>query len=149
MPGEGQTQGTIDWRVTPAVGPALLFDVKNRVADLVPYLGDLTAAAGAGSPVPAPSHDAQVLFRGLRHKFAVRDSADCTQGAWIFTRVKQEVCSLYAAFDALDASRVHFAAVSNRKRECILLVRPGVNREHILKTLRAVEIPDRVTFRRE
>ena len=149
VPAEGQTHGTIDWRVSPAVGPALLFDIKNRVADLVPHLRALAAAAGASAAAPAPGHDPHVLFRRVVAKFAAHDPSDCIHGVWIFTRLKQDECSLRAAFAALDGSRVHFAVVSNRKSECILLTRAHVDRQHVLKTLHIVEFPSRVTFRRE
>ncbi|MEW5977738.1 MAG: hypothetical protein AB1898_18245 [Acidobacteriota bacterium] len=137
--------GTVDWCLEPTEGGRVLFDVKNRTADLVSYL-DVLVTMPRGAEAPPPAHASSVLFRSVSNKFEAHDPGTCSHGVWVFTRVKQEEAELTRAFAALDPCVVHFAVVSNWKRECRLLLNPGVNRERLVRILRLSENKARITF---
>lgn len=136
--------GSIDWRVSPTQGAPLLFDVKNRVFDLIQQLEAMTVSQGQVGPKPA--HDPLLLFRSVATKFQRHDASTCLHGVWVFTRVKQPVEELSNAFFQLDPDLVHFAVISNRSRECYVMTRPGVDRERVVAILQLRENPDRITF---
>jgi len=148
VPAETGNCRTVDWRIHRHPQPPVLLDVKNRTGDAVAFLASLVTAGASASTVQ-PTHDHAVLFQGVLPKFAECSPTDCLQGVWVITKVKQEETELNTVFDALDATRVHFAVISNMNRECIALSRASVDRALLAETLNLTERPERIVFRRD
>lgn len=138
---------TIDWRLRRGSDSPVLFDVKNRLGDAAAFLSNLVTA-GANSAAVQPTHDHALLFQGVLSKFAPHSPADCLQGVWVITKVRQEETELNAAFENLDATRLHFAVVSNMSRECVALSRGDVDRNLLVRTLNLTERPGMIVCRR-
>ena len=123
VPGYGTGNQTIDWRITPRSRCTVLLDVKNRTRDLMEGLARI--GLGERSPSgtgPAPMHDSSILFRSVEAKFGRQTPADCLQGAWICTYLRQEERELHDAFRKLDSNKVHFAILGDWRSDGYILV---------------------------
>lgn len=123
VPGYATGNQTVDWRIAPESGRAVLLDVKNRTRDLMEGLARI--GLGERSPSgtgPAPAHDPSILFRSIESKFGRQAPSDCLQGAWICTYLRQEERELHDAFLTLDPDRVHFAILGDWRSDGYILV---------------------------
>jgi hypothetical protein len=93
----------IDWEIGPIDGRYIRIDVKNRIKDLYDMLDNST--------IQEPQHDHNLLFKSVESKFLESDPDKFLQGVWVVTQIKQKLEKLYQAFDALPASKVHFAII--------------------------------------
>lgn len=140
--GMGAGNATIDWSFGPVDGRRLLIDVKRRTAD---YLGQAAATPADATVAPEPSHDPALLFRSLEGKFREANPDTTLQGAWIVTDLQQPENTLQAAFNALDAQRVHFAVLGDWQNDAYVLARRPEDRDFVLRFLRLRDSP-RFTF---
>lgn len=145
--GYGQEGKAIDWLIRSGTLNSLL-EVKNRNRDLLENLARLQAGErGPDGTAPDPTHDPALLFRSVESKFVPRSSSEIMQVGWITTRLKQEEEELLAAFEKLDASRVHAVILGDFSDDVYLLSHePGI-RERILGLLQVRE-SRRFVFRR-
>ncbi len=144
--GYGIGNRTIDWLIRASTGPLILLDVKNRSRDLIESFQRI--AGGERAPdgtVPAPAHDAALLFRSLESKFPVRNPAEVLQGAWIRTGLKQEESELRTSFARLDHSRVHFAILGDWADDAHILQAEGVGAGHLIGVF-GLQLSERFIF---
>jgi hypothetical protein len=120
----------------------VLLDVKRRLADFIAAVGELSADEAA-----APRHDVGLLFRSVENKYLQSDPDELLQGAWIVTDIKQSESELQAAFNALDARRVHFAILGDTEQDVWLLTRRPEDRPFLIQ-LFAVSESKRFVFDR-
>lgn len=130
--GMGEGNATIDWSVGPVDGRRILIDVKRRTKDYLEQAADTPAAATVS---PEPKHDPALLFRSLEGKFRDADPDAALQGAWIVTDIQQPEDSLQAAFNALDARKVHFAILGDWQNDVYVLARRPEDREFVMRLL--------------
>lgn len=143
VPAVGGT--TIDWAIRPDGEPITLLDVKNRILDIIGQLGSMPPDA---EEVPAPAHDHGRMIRGVQHKFEPVDPTERQQGVWVTTILAQREDLISAAFDLLDADRVHFLVLNNTHREGLIISRSGVDKGRLYRLFGIAERPDLV-FRAE
>lgn len=145
--GYGEGSKTVDWLIRSGALAGLL-EVKNRNRDLLESLARLPAGdRGPNDTAPDPTHDPALLFRSLESKFVSRSSSEIMQVGWITTRLKQEEEELLAAFEKLDASRVHAVILGDFADDVYILAHePGI-RVRILELLQVRE-SRRFVFRR-
>jgi hypothetical protein len=117
--------------------------VKRRIFDLLKQMDQPFDGA-----VPAPDHDASMLFRSVEVKLLAVDRRSTLQGAWIHTEIKQEEGALQAAFAALDPSKFHFVILGDFERNVHVLSHFPEDADEILETLALVR-SNRYTFRAE
>lgn len=123
----------VDWRFSAPDVPPILLDVKRRVVDIVKLMG--RTIAGERRPnghAPQPNHNVELLFKSIECKYAAAEPEAQLQGAWIFTALQQETVSLERAFDALDATKVHFAVLGGWKKGVKILARREADRALLL-----------------
>jgi hypothetical protein len=140
--GRGAGNKTIDWAIGPVDNREVLMDVKRRTVDFLAQLGGPIEAE-----IPAPEHDPALLFRNVEAKFVAADPDGVLQGAWIVTDIKQEAAELAAAFERLDAAKVHFAVLGDARPDVCLLTRRAEDRP-FLRDLFRVADADRYLFNR-
>lgn len=121
--GLGVGNRTVDWAIGPTAGRRVLLDVKRQLTDF------LQMSAGGNTP---PEHDVSLLFRSVEGKFLPADPGSILQGAWVMTDIKQDEAKLRAAFEALDAAKVHFAILGDDKQDVYLLTRRQQDRDFLL-----------------
>jgi hypothetical protein len=145
--GYGEGSKTVDWLIRSQTLAALL-EVKNRNRDLMESFARLQAGdRGPDDTTPDPTHDPALLFRSVESKFVPRSSSEIMQVGWITTRLKQEEEELLAAFEKLNASRVHAIVLGDFADDVYVLSHePGI-RERILELLQVRE-SRRFVFRR-
>ena len=141
--GLGIGNRTVDWVIQPQGGPSVLLDVKRRTTDFI-----MQAEEMGDEPIaPEPNHDPSLLFRSVEQKFNSGDPDQQLQGVWIITDIMQNEQKLHAAFNELDASRIHFAILGDWKPDTYILVRRGrKNDEQYLLELFHSERSNRFTF---
>jgi hypothetical protein len=148
VPGLGSGNRTFDWVIQATQGRQVLLDVKRRTRDFIEYVRRIIAGErdsdGTG---PAPTHEPALLFRNVEEKFMPRDPDTYLQGAWIVTDLQQEAGELAAAFEALNARRIHFAILGDWEAGVHVLVRRPVDKPFLLTLLGVSESP-RFVFRR-
>ena len=132
--GLGVGNRTVDWVVRAQDGRTVLLDVKSRSADFLQQAERMTEEG----ELPAPDHDAALLFRSVEDKYLAADPEAQLQGAWISTQIKQNDQLLNQAFNALDATKVHFAVFGDWEPDLHVLVRRDCDREYLLNLFRAV-----------
>ena len=140
--------GNIDWELLVPWLPSVLLEVKYRHVDFIEQLRRINPNSKI---VPAPTHDANMMFASLIHKFQSSDPEQQLQGAWIATQIKQERNELQVAFDNLDASRIHFAFLvppGAKNKSCYLLTRNGIQREELLRIFGFIHSENTMTFDR-
>ena len=140
--GLGEGSRTVDWVIGPVDGRRVLLDVKRRLADFIAAVGERSADEAA-----APRHDVGLLFRSVENKYLQSVPDELLQGAWIVTDIKQSESELQAAFNALDARRVHFAILGDTEQDVWLLTRRPEDRPFLLQ-LFAVSESKRFVFDR-
>jgi hypothetical protein len=64
-------------------------------------------------------------------KFRTADPDLQLQGVWIVTNIKQNNERLWAAFAALDSSKVHFAILGDWKSDAYILVRRDEDEQYL------------------
>lgn len=138
--GHGPGNTTVDWVIEVSTR-RLLLDAKSRTADFIKQV----RRADVEGFMPEPDHDHSLLFKSLEKKFHAADPDAQLQGAWVTTHIKQNVYDLQAAFDVLDASKVHFAVLGDWSNDATLLVRREQDSQFILDTLR-IERSSRFVF---
>lgn len=92
------------------------------------------AVLTSGTP---PNHDVQLLFRSVEPKFLAADPDERLQGVWIVTDIKQDETELWAAFDALDPAKVHFAILADAQSDVYILTRRPEDIPHLLSVFGA------------
>lgn len=131
---------TVDWRIDAKDGPPLFVEVKHRIRDLMEHIGGIARSHDEAPPsIPAPGHDASLLFRSTEKKFPQRPWTEVTQVVWIWTNVKQDRGRLSQAFGELDPMRVHVAVLGDLQSDASLLATDAAAREHVIRTLRLQE----------
>lgn len=130
--GLGAGNRTVDWVLGAAGTRRILFDLKRRFADFYSQMTD--AVLTSGTP---PNHDVQLLFRSVEPKFLAADPDERLQGVWIVTDIKQDETELWAAFDALDPAKVHFAILADAQSDVYILTRRPEDIPHLLSVFGA------------
>jgi hypothetical protein len=148
VPGHGQGNRLIDWKITAPDGFALLLEVKAREADLIRSFERTHAGErGPDGHVPEPDHDTDLLFRSVEGKFLPGAADEMPQGVWIGSALMQEGRELEDSFRRLDPTRVHFAMIGDWDGRVHLLSRDGVPRDRVVAAL-GVRESDRLVFQR-
>lgn len=122
--GYGSGNKTIDWLIKPNEGKNILIDVKRRMVDLIHNMNN-------PDDHPKVKHDHSLLFRSIEKKFKSVDSKVQLQGVWIVTSIKQNIQELASAFEALDATKVHFAVLGDWKGDVLILARKEYDKSYI------------------
>lgn len=147
--GYGAGNRTIDWMVCPLGSPAVLFDVKCRMKDLIEGLGQIVLGnRGPDGQGPAPVHNVSILFKDTEEKFIAKSSNEILQGVWIISQLRQERSELHAAFNSTDPMKLHFAILSNWEQDAYVLTRDNIAFESIAK-LFGITHSDRFVFDRQ
>jgi len=132
----------VDWVIGPYNGRSVLIDVKRRSIDFIKQ----AEKVGTQSEAPEPDHDPSLIFfRSIEGKFDTSDSNYFLQEAWIVTNIKQDARLLSAAFEVLNASKVHFTIIGDWKSDAHVLVRRNEG-EQYLRDLFHIQEPARFTF---
>lgn len=142
VPGVGIGNKTVDWVIGPDNGRTVRIDVKRRSIDFIKQAERISAE----SEVPEPDHDPSLIFRSVEDKFDISDFNYFLQGAWIVTDIKQEETLLSAAFEALNASKVHFTIIGDWKSDAHVLVKRTED-EKYLRDLFHIRESERFTFK--
>jgi hypothetical protein len=117
--GQGNGNRTVDWLLRPTGARTVLCDVKRRTKDFLIQFERI----GDSPEAPEPDHDPALLFKSLEQKFVANEPNITLQGAWIFTDITQNEARLQAAFESLDASKVHFAVLGDWGNEAHVISR--------------------------
>ncbi len=141
--GHGTGNRAIDWCVGPHLDRLVLLDVKRRSADFRQAMDKLPDTGIA----PAPDHDPALMFRSVESKFLVKDPMVCLQGVWITTDLKQDRIAIENKFMALDAGKVHFFILGDRKPDAHVVSRLPDDAEYIRALFKLVP-SSRFTFER-
>jgi len=141
VPGMGIGNKTVDWVIGPFDGRTVLIDVKRRSIDFIKQAERI----GAELEVPEPDHDPSLIFRSVEEKFDTSDPNYFLQGAWIVTDIKQDEMLLSTAFEALNASKVHFIIIGDWKSDAHVLSRRNED-EQYLHDLFHIQESERFTF---
>jgi hypothetical protein len=132
--GHGDGNHTVDWSIHAPGHPKLLLEIKHRIGDLIESFGTFNAQ-GSDQSMQAPQHDHAFLFRNIERKFKPRPTDEAIQAVWIKTGLKQEVMELQAAFDALDAAKIHAAVLGGWGAEACVLARDEKTKRRVRKIL--------------
>ena len=141
VPGVGIGNKTVDWVIGPYNGRNVIIDVKRRSIDFIKQAERISAESEA----PEPDHDPSLIFRSIEGKFDTSDPNYFLQGAWIVTDIKQDERLLSAAFEVLNASKVHFTIIGDWKSDAHVLVKRSED-EQYLRALFHIQESDRFTF---
>ena len=107
-PGYGVGETTIDWILGDRASPSLLLEVKHRSRDLLEQLARIAdGETDADGTAPAPTHDHDLLFRSVEHKFVRNTAPPPFHAVWVCSNLAQEELALAEAFAKLDAGLVH------------------------------------------
>ncbi|MCB2169743.1 MAG: hypothetical protein KQI78_18955 [Deltaproteobacteria bacterium] len=125
----------------PYSGRKVLIDVKRRSIDFIKQAEKI----GIEPEVSEPDHDPNLIFRSIEGKFDISDPNYILQGAWIVTDIKQDEKLLSAAFEGLNASKVHFTIIGDWKSDAHVLFKRTED-EQYLRALFHIQASDRFTF---
>ncbi len=142
VPGVGIGNKTVDWVIGPDNGRNVRIDVKRRSIDFIKQAERISAESEA----PEPDHDPSLIFRSVEDKYDIADPNYFLQGAWIVTDIKQEETLLSAAFETLNASKVHFTIIGDWKSDAHVLVKRTED-EKYLRDLFHIQESVRFTFK--
>jgi len=141
--GLGHGNSTVDWEIGPHYGRTVLIDVKRRVTDFIKHAEQMDAE---NSDLP-PDHDPALLFRSTDSKFEPANPDLYLQGLWIINDIKQDENELFGAFQALDASKIHFAILGDWKSDAYILVQRDEDRQYLSELFNVIP-STRFTFTR-
>jgi hypothetical protein len=133
--GHGNGNRTVDWLIRSTDGRTVLCDVKRRTKDFLIQFERI----GDSPEAPEPDHDPALLFKSLEHKFVANEPDAILQGAWIFTDIMQNGPRLQAAFEFLDASKVHFAVVGDWASDAHVISRRSEDAQFLRELFGIVE----------
>jgi hypothetical protein len=133
--GQGPGNTDVDWAFEPAEGRPILLEVKCRVVDFLHQ----ALQADVDGYMPAPAHDHVAMFRSIEGKFTAADPDVQLQGCWINSFIAQNSVEIRAAFDGLDAEKVHFAILGDWERDAKILSRRPVDHNHLLQTFGLID----------
>lgn len=136
--GLGQGNKTIDWVIGPIDNRLILMDVKCRFFDLYDAMDQ--------ENFTEPQHNCDLIFTSIENKFNSSDPDRLLQGVWIATQIAQEIGQLNAAFNKLDASKVHFCILGDHRADGFVLARRPED-EEFLRSVLSLGPSDRFTFK--
>jgi hypothetical protein len=85
------------------------------------------------------------MFRSVEEKFLAANPDSVLQGVWIWTDIKQEESEFAAAFEKLDAEKVHFVIIGDAEPDVHVLTRRPSDLAFLLELFAARKGP-RFTF---